>query len=447
MKRYFLLTILLLFIQKLNAQNNLNVGDSLPVFDIQKLINPDQKNISTANFKNQLLIIDFWSIYCGACVTALPKMQELQQFFGDKIKILPVTNESEKLVKAFWGKNKMTKNLSLPSVVDDTLFHKYFKHLGVPHEVWIYKNKVIAITDGEYVDANHIKKVLDGEEVHWPVKFDFDKFDVKKNALFQIDENQINLRNTAIQYAAVSDYNDSINNKNGFSGGSGIVRDKIKKTLRVFFLNTPIYSLYYFNLSKLTKPGTLHTPSQSGTGPNEILWEVKDPGKYKYQPNLEYPADWIRKNGICFESNYPDTGQSDLDISRSVLYDLDYLLGLRVRWEKRKEKVYLLQRIDKNIRLQTKGPLKDSESYISSVGNQHLFRDTPLSTLVYRLNQEDKNPYIFDQSGYEDNVDLALEFSSWTDISAIRKALQKYGLDLIEKNQIVDKLVFKEINN
>lgn len=447
MKRYFLLIISILFVQQLNAQNSLNIGDSLPVFRIQKLINPDQKNISITNFNNNLLIIDFWSIYCSGCVAALPKMQQLQEEFGNKIRILPATNEPEKLVKAFWEKNKLTKNLSLPSVVEDALLHKYFKHLGVPHEVWIHKNKVIAITDGEYVNAVNIKKVLDGEEINWPVKYDFDQFDATKNPLFQIDDHQINLKNTPIQYAAISDYNDSINSKDGLSGGSGIIRNKVKKTVRTFFLNTPIYSLYYLNLNKITKYGTLNTPSKSGSGPNEILWEVKDPNKYKYLAGATYQADWIRKNGICFESCYPDTGQNDVEIARSVLKDLDHLLGLKVGWEKRQEKVYLLRRVNKAIPLLTKGPLNDSESTMNTIENLHKLRYIPLSTLVYRMNHEVENPYIFDQSGYSEKVDLLLQFNSWTDLTAIKKALQFYGLDLIEENQIVDKLVFKEINN
>lgn len=447
MKRYFLIIILFLFVQKLNAQKNLSIGDSLPEFQIQKLLNSNQEKISTADFKDQLLIIDFWSIYCGACVLGLPKMEQLQQEFGHKIKILPVTNEPEELVKPFWEKNKNTKNLSLISVLSDTLFHKYFKHIGAPHEVWVYKNKVIAITDAEYVDANNIRKVLNGQEINWPVKSDFDKFDASKNALFQVNENQIDLKNTTLQYAAISDYNENINSGNVFSGGSGIVRDKKNNSVRTFYLNSPIYSLYYLNLNKFINPGTLNTPSKSGAGSNETLWEVKDPGKYQYQQGTGYQAEWVRKNGICFESSYPDTGQNDLEIAKSVLQDLDLLLGLQVRWEKRREKVYFLQRINPSISIKSKGPLKDSESYINTIGNLHHFRDTPLSTFVYRLNQEAGNPYIFDQSGYKDKVDLTLQFSSWTDIPTIRKALQAYGLDLKEEDQIVDKLVFKEINN
>lgn len=446
MKKYFLLIPLLLIVLKINAQSNLKIGDSLPTFSIRKLMNPDRKNISTSDYKNQLLLVDFWSIYCSGCVAGLPKMEQLQQEFGNKITVLPVTNEGEKLVKPFWGKNKNTKNLTLPSVIEDTLFHQYFKHIAVPHEVWIYKNKVIAITDAEYVNAANIKKVLDGEEINWPVKFDFDQFDGTKTQLFEVDENQINLKTTEMQYAAISDYNESINSMNIMGGGSGIVRDSKKGNVRVFYLNFPIYSLYLLNINKIGTEGTLNKPSESGIGPNEIHWEVKDPDKYKYESGAGYKADWIRRNGICFESSYPNKGQTDKDIAKSILNDLDHLLGLEVRWEKRKERVYVLRRTDNSKIIKTKASPHVTEPQMIIKGNLHEFRNTPLSTLIYKLNQEAKNPYTFDQSGYKEKVDLLLQFSSWTDIPGIRKSLQAYGLDLQEESQIVDKLVFREIN-
>ncbi|WP_316747219.1 DUF3738 domain-containing protein [Pedobacter gandavensis] len=446
MKRYFILIIPSLIALKLDAQSSLKIGDSLPTFSIRKLINPDRKNISTADYKNQLLLVDFWSIYCSGCVAGLPKMEQLQQEFGDKIAILPVTNEAEKLVKPFWEKNKNTKNLKLPSVIEDTLFHQYFKHIAVPHEVWIYKNRVIAITDPEYVDAANIRKVLDGEEINWPVKFDFDQFDGTKNQLFEVDENQINIKTTVMQYAAISDYNDRINSMNTLGGGSGIIRDPKKGNVRAFYLNYPIYSLYILNLSKVGIQGALNKPSEFGIGPNEIHWEVKDPDKYKYEPGVIYKADWIRKNGICFESSYPNTNQTDKDIAKSILNDLDHLLGLQVRWEKRKESVYVLRRTDNSKMIKTKTPITASNPQENTTGDLHEFRNTPLSTLIYRLNQEVKNPYIFDQSGYKEKIDMILRFSSWTDIPSIRKSLQAYGLDLQEESQMVDKLVFREIN-
>lgn len=445
---YILILVLLITVNAQAQQStlrSLSVGDILPDFTIPKLFNAAKRSMNTTDFKNQLLIIDFWSVYCSSCVEALPKMEALQKQFGNKLKILPVTNEAEELVRKFWKKNKNTKNLTLASVVEDKLFDSYFRHQGVPHEVWIFKGKVIAITSPDYVDAYNIKKILDGQSINWPVKYDFYTFDGTKKSLFQTDENQIDVGNTSISYAAISDYKEGVNSV-GLTGGSGIVRDKKKKTVRTFFLNQPIYTSYFLNWTKIIKPGSLKKPSSYGIGPNEIIWENADPSKYMYSSRSGYLAEWIRKNGVCFESLYPDTGQTDQEVYKSIIRDLNHLFGLHVSWEKRKEKVLLLLRKDTNTELKSKKILDENEAYISNKGDLQQFRDLPLSSLVFRLNQEEKNPYVFDESGYTEHVDLDLHFSSWTDIPAIRKAIAVYGLELKEEERLVDKLVFTEIN-
>jgi thiol-disulfide isomerase/thioredoxin len=427
------------------GQQSLTVGDQLPDFVIPKVINSDLPFVSTKDFRNQLLIIDFWSVYCSGCVVALPKMEALQKQFGNKIKILPVTNEAEDLVMAFWKKNKNTKNLNLSSVVEDKIFDSYFKHRGVPHEVWIFNGKVIGITAAEYVDEHNIRKVLESQPINWPVKDDFYTFDGTKQALFQADENQIDLKTTSIIYAAISDYKEGVNAV-GLTGGSGIVRDAKQKTIRTFFLNQPIYTSYFLNWGKIVKPESLNKPSAFGIGPNEIIWESVDPSRYMYHPNSGYLAEWIRKNGICFESQYPDTGQTDQQVYASIIADLNRLLGLNVRWEKRTEKVLLLTRNNQHINLSSKPISKETEEHFSVHGDIQRFRDVPLSTLVFKLNQEEQNPYVFDKTGFTGNVDLDFQLSSWTHIAAVRKALARYGLDLKEEERLVDKFVFTEIN-
>src|SRR6201999_1317282 len=47
-----------------------------------------------ASFKGKLLILDFWGVTCSSCIAEMPKMQRLQQEFGDKIQILLVTRDS-----------------------------------------------------------------------------------------------------------------------------------------------------------------------------------------------------------------------------------------------------------------------------------------------------------------------------------------------------------------
>lgn len=422
---------------------NLNVGDQLPDFKIPIIIQGTKRSARSSEFKNQLLIIDFWSIYCSGCIAAMPKMDLLQKHFGDKIKILPVTYESEALVTNFWKKNRNTKDLNLSSVVEDKILSSYFRHQTIPHEVWVYKGKVIAITTEQYVDQANIEKVLNGEPIKWPEKNDFYSFNGSKEPLFKLNKDQAN-PSSIIQYAAASGYKEHVNAE-GLSGGSGTIRDKKEKTIRIFFLNQSIFTSYEMNWRNLINPAILVRPSVSIT-PNQISWEVADKSKYKYESKMNYQAEWIRKNGICFESLNPDTGQTVFDISKSIIEDLNYLLGLNVRWEKRKEKVLVLVRTSNNDKLKSKTTLIDFKDQFTAESSIKRFRSTPLSTLIYQLNQQEQNPYVFDDTTYPDEVDMDLNIDSWTNITSIRKALQPYDLDLKEEERHIDKFVFTEID-
>lgn len=427
----------LLAIFKLSAQSKqeLIIGKQLPDFTIPNILHSVKKSVNTSAFKDKLLIIDFWATSCSGCVAALPKMEALQKQFGNDIKILPVTFEPEALIVDFWKKNKYTKNLTIPTVVEDKIFRSYFPHEVIPHEIWIYKGKVIGITEASYVDVNNIQKVLNGKISDWPVKNDYYFYDAAKQPLFNPDENQIDLNSTMLTYAAICDYKE----KDGASaagpfGISGSIRDSVKKTIRTYFVNQAIFPTYTVNWNAVVSMKSLVKPSFS-MDPNQIVWEVVDPTKYMYQSsstpdfNVGYKGDWMRKNAICFESLTPDTGQTNKDISRGIIKDLDRLLGLRVRWEKRREKVWDL--------IRTK---KVKPSGISGA------QDASPSEIVRLMNQLPDNPYVFNKLDPNDNPGLNLNITSWKDIPDIRKALQPYGLDLVQQERVVDKFVFSEVN-
>lgn len=184
----------------------LEIGSQLPDFAIAKLITPLDGVVSvpiqTSAFQDRLMNIDFWATNCSGCVAALPKMEELQQKFGDKVKILPVTYEDKALVMNFWKTNKYTRQLALPTVVEDQQFEKYFPHEAVPHEVWIYKGKVIGITEAEYVDSHNIQQVLNRKIPNWPLKNDYYAFNGNKEQLFTPNEKQVDVATTKLNYAA-----------------------------------------------------------------------------------------------------------------------------------------------------------------------------------------------------------------------------------------------------
>ena len=409
--------------------NALKVGDTLPNFKILKIINSKSKTVHTISFKHQLLIVDFWSTGCSGCIEALPRMQALQKKFGKKIKLLPVTNEAEKSTKLFWKNNKYTKNLSLTSVVEDKLFNMYFPHTSVPHEVWIYKGKVVGITSSEYVDENNIAKVLQGEKVNWPLKYDFYNFDSSK-PLFSLNPMQIDTSSYVnLQYAAICDYKPGVNS-DGFSGGSGITRDKQKGGIRSYFLNQPIFNSYLLKWSRVIKVNELKKPSILFE-PNQVVWEVTDRSMYRYTKQLGYSQDWIRVHGICFESYHLDSGQNDRQVNLEVIRDLDKLLGLHVRWEKRNEIVWVLR----------ESPKKKIVKKISRTAVR-----INVGELISILNNQEDHPYVFDRRKDKGDTTLELDTATLRNVSLLNLSISPYGLEIEPKVEEVDKMIFSEVS-
>jgi len=413
-----------------NAQTNeLHIGDSLPEVEIKSIINFKKEGISTSDFKEQLLIIDFWATSCSGCITSLARMDSLQKKYGDKIKILPVTYEPKKQVLTFWKSNKYTKNISLPSVVDDTIFDSLFRHTIIPHEVWIYKGRVRAITSDEYVDENNIDKILNNETVNWPVKFDYYSYDVNL-PLFKFEHYKMATDNSFLKYAAIGGYKDSVNSQ-GFSGGEGIIRNKVNRTLRYYIINQAILNTYrlifgkFVNANQLIKPNSIFSP-------NEVIWNVKDRYKYFYDKKNGYSQDWIRKNGISFESYSLDTNQTNEEVYKSVISELNALLGLQVGWELRRETVYTVTKTNLN-----RQPIIASKSTNSKIYT--------LSWIIYAMNLQSNNPYVFNEVKNSD-VNLQLEIKSWTNFDAIKLELKKNGYDLNKDSRYVHKLIFSESN-
>jgi len=435
MRVAFTIIIIILLCNVIMAQNTsigLSIGDSLPDFSVPKVIG-SKKQINTAAYKNQLLIIDFWNTGCKTCVESLPKMENLEEKFQGKVKILPVTSEKEERINEFFRNNKYTRNLKGPSVVEDKIFHAYFKHLYIPHEIWILRGKIIGITSLEYVDERTITGVLKGDSIDWPLKNDFYTFDSSKN-LFQVNSKQMVNGPNLLEYAAISDFRAKVNSPIWFTGGSGIIRDTLNKTIRSYFLNQPVLNSYIKCFSKTGKHTALIKPAYNGVQPNQILWEVTDKSKYAYeQQDGVYPQNWLLKNGICFESVYRDNGQSDRQVYESIIADLDRLLGLNVRWEKRLQEVLVLKKSVNTTLITNKKDVLSHENYYD------------IHSICFYLNEESDNPYVFNESG-DEVTEVLINSDSWSNIPSVNKSLNSFGFELKTEYREVDKLIFSEIN-
>jgi thiol-disulfide isomerase/thioredoxin len=421
-----ILLINLFFFNILKGQEknvSLLVGDSLPNLEIPKIFNFSRPSINTSSYKNKLLIIDLWGTTCKTCIEALPKMERLQQMFVGNLQILLVTTEKEKMIKNFWYNNKYTKHLSLPSVVEDKIFSNLFKYAYLPHEVWIYKNKVIAITSADYVDEHNIKRVLEGQKVNWPIKNDF--YNTNSNTpLFALDSTQVDIDNTVIEYAAIGGSREKMNSS------SNLFRDSKKNTIRFCIANQPILNSYFYCYSQIIQSDTLLKPFKELLA-NQVQWQVQNKSRYAFNKDVDnYYSSWLRENGICFESLYVNKGQNSKEIFESAISDLNRLLGLDVRWERKNRKVWIVTQ---------------SKIGIKAKKEQNVRGKTiTLHNIIMKLNDVSENPYVFIENA-EPTAEIAFDIRKATNLNNVREALKISGFDMVERQMNIDMLIFSEI--
>ncbi|UZJ63235.1 redoxin domain-containing protein [Sphingobacterium sp. KU25419] len=283
----------------------LKIGDQVPDILINNIVNNDKRSIRTADYKDKLLVLDFWERSCGTCIASMPKLDSLQGVFGDQIKLLSVTWESEEVITKFFKTNRYLNEHTPPvhraSAVGDRILRSYFRYESNPHVVWMYKGKVVAITGYDYINQDNIQTLLDGKSVVWPLKND--SFDPMYPLM------QLNGLSTEVMDSPYYGYSvlTGLSNSMGI-GLSGIhfKQDSVRNISRLALFNYNLASVYQVLLSA-TRPlltgedltkygfdrGYIPTPAR-------LALEVKDLSRFR-NDRQEDQADWNRKNLICYE--------------------------------------------------------------------------------------------------------------------------------------------------
>jgi thiol-disulfide isomerase/thioredoxin len=128
----------------------INVGDSLPGVPVYQ---PAKK----------LILLEFWSINCIACIRSFPKLQALQDKFRNDIEIILVNREPGKKVEQLFAKRKDLFRPSLAFISGDTVLSMQFEGFAYPFHVWVGSdNIVLAITEAGYLTEDHVKSILEG---------------------------------------------------------------------------------------------------------------------------------------------------------------------------------------------------------------------------------------------------------------------------------------------
>lgn len=172
MKQIYTLFLLLIFALSVHAQQ-LKIGDQVSNFSFE-LVNGSETELK--DFKDKIIIIDFWATWCGACIVGMPHLSTLQTKYKDDLVVIALSHETKERVQRFY--QNRPQNFKLGIDIKEQ-FANAFPHRIIPHTVLIDRQgKVLAITQPENITHEIIEKAISGETVDLPLKEENTQFDM-----------------------------------------------------------------------------------------------------------------------------------------------------------------------------------------------------------------------------------------------------------------------------
>jgi thiol-disulfide isomerase/thioredoxin len=396
------------------SAQKIEIGKKIPDVALQ-LFNYKKSNASLSDdFGNKPLIIDFWFTHCAACIKEIPKLDSLQKKFRREANILLCSFEPKKKVEDFFAGRKSFRNISLPSVVDDTMLNNLFPHHSSPHEIWIDKDGIVrAITEASFVTASNIRLLIAGKLFSLPVKEEPDISVYMGDLLYaQIEHDYNNLQNI-LQYSFLSGYEPHLHGMTASAGLTSIVPGLYR--IHASNLQLPrLYMLAYYNTS-------LHQ--------NQFIQIFQDSLAY-----LIY--DTAKSKLFCYDLI---TKGPEEHVYRTMQEDLDRHFNIKSFQATQQMKCYVLQRTSlTRAKFASKGGKTVNEKTNAEV---HL-ENVPMDAVTIQNFYISLPRPLIDETGY--NGEISVKYPSiFTDLDSFNKYLEKYDLIIKEEERFVNVIYLK----
>ncbi|NQX38439.1 Thiol-disulfide isomerase or thioredoxin [Pedobacter steynii] len=426
------LLLVMLAIQT-NAQNNpvsnqrINIGDIVPDYQTANILNYANDKLNLQDFKGKILILDFWTFECTACVSSWPKLLALQQEFKDKIQILLVnergtTQQVQKFVKRQEKINKYVMNL--PIVYNESRLSEFFPHSFVPHVIFIDQHGIVKyIPHPLYLNRETIKAIL---------------------------------KNNDLQLRVVSDNPVMAQSKPIFINGY-LTEDPNDTRLVWSSVITP-YMNNAMAVAHFGSKSILDGRAYGWIANHSLEAMVRILQSYKADPQIPVPlsrriikdldsTNYVgRVDGILQLKNlYTAQLTSERNISvkiikKKMLSDIQECFGIESSWEKQRKKCIVISKSGYQI-----PKYKSGEVELATTDNFVKFNNVTISDIIQKL--EDGLLFytdypILDETGIESKLGrINLDSDKKIDFRILQTALIKFGLKLSIEEREIDMLV------
>ncbi|RZM30385.1 MAG: TlpA family protein disulfide reductase [Pedobacter sp.] len=433
LKHLYVVLILLITATSVSAQESaidittqgIRVGQDLPEIKLDNVHNYPSTSLKTSDFRGKLIIIDFWASWCSPCISMLPEMDKLQKQFAGKIQFISVTYQKDGEVAPIWKKTFPDQQPSFPYVTGETILHKLFPHIYLPHYVWVAPNgKVNSITGHEAVTAQQIDLMLKKPQVQQTQKKDIKVGHEKQKLL--IEQRPESYRSGMIGYSYFSGYIEGLNSEINYHPAT--IADGKRVTI-TNYTTSKLFSTAYYD--------------QGYFSSKNMEYQVIDTNVFTRKLPQEQIRDWKRKYAHCLEIVVPYQQRNIKDFypaMRSVLKT--YFPQYNAHIVQREQLCLAL------IRTNT------SETFAAPPGIIGRREVTPYSLkmtsnifnhFIHPLEAQylQNEPPIIDQTGYNGlaSLDLKADMSS---VESINLALAPYGLKFVRKLALAPMLVITD---
>ncbi len=159
-------TILLFFILFcINAKSqSLQQGQPVSTTTFNQVFNYSKPLLDLNQYKNKIIVFDFWSTNCIGCIQSFPKLDSLQQKFMNSVQLILVNREPLFKVQDFFEKRRKIKIPGVPFICNDTILQQLFPHEAVPAIAWLDKeHRFLFLSNGTDLNEQSITMLLRDE--------------------------------------------------------------------------------------------------------------------------------------------------------------------------------------------------------------------------------------------------------------------------------------------
>lgn len=400
----------------------LEIGDKVPDVTLTNVRNYRTPTIRLSEFKDKLIILDFWDKWCTACINAFPEMERLQNQFGEKIQVLLVARNKEDELKRLFETSPILKSTKLPIVIGDTVLHQLFPHTAVPFHVWLDGNGIVkARTNYTSTTAGNIASFLTNNNIALPIRNDVLDMNVRNSSLLEQLFTVPGQMDQVVYYSLLT-----------------------KRSKATPQQNYPLIKLF--------------TDAYCDPQIKKIIVEVKKTENLsKYFPPVDRDklSEWEENNTFQYEIRLPSSAiQLSADSvlalkSKFMRQDLERCFDVRTFLEKRKVKCWVLHFINnkKNTLLKSEG----GDTILERLNDAHwIIRNAPFEAIpnfirnyMGKIIGKKDAPIMVDETKYNGRIDADLTLSA--DVVTLNKALSKYGLFIKEETREMQCMILQEL--